>query len=262
MQNFKNTFIFVILILFVSSVNAAIKKMEVIYKEGKTELAGYLVYDESNRAIKPAVIVLHDWMGNGDYSKSRAEQLAEMGYVAFAADIYGKGVRAKDQKKASELATKYKSDRKLFRARAKAAYDFLLKKSFVHPDKIAAIGYCFGGTGVLEMARDGLPLAGVISFHGGLDNPTPEDAKKIKTKVLVAHGANDPYVSAAEVAQFQKEMNEAKVNYEFNSYSGAVHSFTQKHSGTDISKGAAYDEQADKRSFARMTSFLQEIFEQ
>jgi dienelactone hydrolase len=240
---------------------AALKKVDVVYKDGKTELEGYLVYDEASRAIRPAVIVIHDWMGNGDYSKMRAEQIAEMGYVAFAADIYGKGIRAKDSKRASELATKYKTDRKLFRSRAKAAYDFLMTKSFVSHEKVAAIGYCFGGTGVLEMARSGLPLSGVMSFHGGLDNPSLTDVAKIKTKVIVAHGAIDPYVSAAEVAQFQKEMNEAKVPYEFISYSGAVHSFTQKHAGTDVSKGAAYDEVADKRSFARLKSFLEEIFE-
>lgn len=248
-------------VLGLTTANAAIKKMEVIYKEGKTELAGYLVYDESSRAVRPAVIVIHDWMGNGDYSKMRAEQLAEMGYVAFAADIYGKGVRATDPKKASELAGKYKSDRKLFRARAKAAYDFLQTKSFVNKEKIAAIGYCFGGTGVLEMARSGLPLAGVISFHGGLDNPTPADAKNIKTKVLVAHGAIDPYVPAEQVAQFQKEMNDAKVDYEFIAYSGAVHAFTEKHAGNDPTKGAAYNEEADRRSFARMKSFFEEVFE-
>ena len=251
----------VLVFLGFASANAAIKKMEVIYKEGKTELAGYLVYDESSRAVRPAVIVIHDWMGNGDYSKMRAEQLAEMGYVAFAADIYGKGVRAKDAKQAGELAGKYKSDRALFRARAKAAYDFLLTKSFVNKEKVAAIGYCFGGTGVLEMARSGLPLAGVVSFHGGLDNPAPEDAKKIKTKVLVAHGAIDPYVPADQVAQFQKEMNDAKVDYEFISYSGAVHAFTQKHVGNDPSKGAAYNEEADRRSFARMKNFFEEIFQ-
>ncbi len=260
---FKKVILFfsICFILGFNSSHAAIKKMEVIYKEGKTELSGYLVYDETSRAIRPAVIVIHDWMGNGEYSKMRAEQLAEMGYVAFAADIYGKGIRAKDPKQAGELAGKYKSDRQLFRARAKAAYDFLQTKSFVNKEKIAAIGYCFGGTGVLEMARAGLPLAGVVSFHGGLDNPKPEDAKNIETKVLVAHGAIDPYVPAEQVAQFQKEMNEAKVNYEFISYSGAVHAFTQKHVGNDPSKGAAYHEEADRRSFDRMQSFLKEVFE-
>lgn len=240
---------------------AALKKMNVTYKQGNTDLEGYLVYDETSRAVRPAVIIIHDWMGEGEYTHMRAEQLAEMGYVAFAADIYGKGTRAKDPKQAGELAGKYKADRKLFRARAKAAYDFLMTKSFVNHDKIAAIGYCFGGTGVLEMARSGLPLAGVVSFHGGLDNPTPADAAQIKTRVLVAHGAIDPFVKAADVAQFQKEMNDAKVNYEFIAYSGAVHAFTEKHAGTDISKGAAYNEQADHRSFARMKSFLEEVFE-
>lgn len=262
MRKWMNTVFVTCGLVFATAVSHAdMKKMNVVYKEGKAELEGYLVYDETSRAVRPAVIVVHDWMGNGEYSKMRAEQLAEMGYVAFAADIYGKGIRAKDPKQAGELAKKYKKDRKLFRARAKAAYDFLMTKSFVNHDKIAAIGYCFGGTAVLEMARSGLPLSGVMSFHGGLDNPNPADVAKIKAKVIVAHGAIDPFVSAAETAQFQKEMNDAKVPYEFISYSGAVHAFTQKHVGTDVSKGAAYNEVADRRSFARLKNFLEEIFE-
>lgn len=243
-----------------SFAKVTVEKVE--YKDGETVLEGYIAYDKAKlkKQKAPGVVVVHDWMGVGDYVKMRAEQLAEMGYVAFVADIYGKNTRPKDVKEAGEFAGKYRGgDRKLLRSRAKAAFDELAKNKMVDADKISATGYCFGGTTVLEMARMGLPLRGIVSFHGGLTSVTPEDAKNIKTKLLVLHGAIDPYVSAAEVAQFQKELNEAKVNYEFVAYSGAVHAFTEKHVGDDITKGAAYNEQADKRSFVAAKNFLAEV---
>lgn len=252
----------VVTLLFSLAATAKVTVEKVEYKDGETVLEGYIAYDKAKvkKHKAPGVVVVHDWMGVGDYVKMRAEQLAEMGYVAFAADIYGKDTRPKDVKEAGEFAGKYRGgDRKLLRSRAKAAFDELAKNKMVDAGKISATGYCFGGTTVLEMARMGLPLRGAVSFHGGLSAVTPDDAKNIKTKLLVLHGAIDPYVPASEVAQFQKELNDAKVNYEFISYSGAVHSFTQKHSGDDITKGAAYNEQADKRSFVAAKNFLAEV---
>lgn len=234
----------------------------VTYKEGNTELHGFVVYDNAKAAKGklPGVVVVHDWMGVSDYVKMRATQLADMGYVAFVADIYGAADTPKDQKQAAVSAGKYRSgDRKLLRARAEAAYNELKKNKFVNADKISATGYCFGGSTVLEMARMGLPLKGIVSFHGGLASNNPEDAKNIKAKVLVLHGALDPYESKEEVVQFQKEMNDAKIDYVFTSYSGAVHAFTQKQAGDDISKGAAYNENADKRSYIAAKEFLEEV---
>lgn len=233
------------------------------YKEADTVLEGLISYD--TRFIKksqklPGVVVVHDWMGVGPYVKMRAEQLAEMGYVAFVADIYGKNNRPTSQKEAAEISGKFKAgDRKLLRARAQAAFDELSKNKNVNAQKISATGYCFGGTTVLEMARAGMPLKGVVSFHGGLGSVNTSDAKNIKTKLLVLHGAIDPYVPAAEVNQFTKELDEAKVDYQFVSYSGAVHSFTHKEAGTDITKGAAYNELADQRSFVAAKNFLEEV---
>lgn len=243
--------------------NAKIVTEKVEYKSGDTVLEGALVYDSAalkkNKKL-PGVVVVHDWMGVGEYVMMRADQLAKLGYAAFVADIYGKGVRPKDAKEAGALAGKFKSgDRKDMRAHATAAYETLKKSKVVNPEKISAMGYCFGGTVALEMARVGLPLRGALSFHGGLTSVSADDAKKIKSKVLVMHGAIDPFVPATEVTQFQKELNDAKVNYEFVSYSGAVHSFTHKAAGSDITKGAAYNEQADKRSFASMKNFLAEV---
>lgn len=249
--------------LFSQLVYAKIITEKIEYKDGAIALEGSIVYDSlqiKNNQKKPGVIVVHDWMGIGDYVTMRAEQLAKLGYVAFIADIYGQNIKPKDTKEASALASKYKSaDRKEMRSRATAAFNTFKTHKSVNPNKITAMGYCFGGTVALEMARLGLPLAGVISFHGGLSATNTNDAKKIKTKLLILHGALDPYVKPEEVATFQKELNEAQVNYEFVSYSGAVHAFTEKHVGTDVSNGAAYNELADQRSFIAMQNFLSEV---
>ena len=252
---------FVFSILTVASIaTAAIKTETVTYKEGQAELEGFIAYDDSKTGPLPAVIIVHDWMGPGEYTQMRAKQLAELGYYAFAADIYGKTTRPKNNEEAGKIAGEFRNgDRKLLRARAKAAYDFVTKQKQVQKSKISAMGYCFGGSTVLEMARAGLPLKGVLSFHGGLSNPNPKDAKNIKSKLLVMHGAIDPYVSAEEFVNFKKELDEAKVDYQITMYSGAVHAFTQKHVGTDIKSGAAYNEAADKRSFEDMKDFLAEV---
>jgi dienelactone hydrolase len=189
----------------------------------------------------------------------RAELLALRGYVALCSDVYGKGMRADNPKDAAALAGKYKDDRKLLRARINAALDFLRKQERVNSQQIAAIGYCFGGTTVLELARSGADVKGIVSFHGGLSTPTPADAKNIKCKVLACHGADDPFVPAEEVQAFEKEMRDAKVDWQFVAYGNAVHSFTDKSAGNDNSKGAAYNAQADLRSWREMKMFLDEV---
>ena len=229
------------------------------YKQGDTTCEGYLAYDDAVKGPRPGVLVVHDWMGLEGYAKTRADMLAKLGYVAFAADIYGKDVRPKNQKEAGALAGKYKGDRALLRGRVNAALDMLEKQPQVDTKRVAAIGYCFGGTTVLELARSGADIAGIITFHGGLDTPT-RDAKNIKCKVLLCHGADDPYVPAADVAALQDELRSAKVDWQMIYYSGAVHSFTRPDAGSDNSKGAAYNEHADKRSWEAMKEFFAEIF--
>jgi dienelactone hydrolase len=189
----------------------------------------------------------------------RTDQLAKLGYIAFAIDMYGKGVRAKDAKEAGTLSGTYTSDRLSMRSRAGAGLEVLKNHSLADPKRIAAIGYCFGGTTVLEMARSGAELAGVVSFHGGLATPNPGDAKNIKGKILVLHGADDPFVPPKQVIAFQEEMRNAGVDWQMVSYGGAVHSFTNPDSGNDPSKGAAYNEKADKRSLEAMKDFFAEI---
>jgi dienelactone hydrolase len=244
----------------VSSATAEIRTELVNYKQDGDDLEGFLAYDDAKKDPRPGILLIHDWMGVGDYAKSRAKQLAELGYVAFAADIYGRGIRPADAKEASALATVFKDDRGLFRDRLKAGLEQLTGNKLVAPGKIAAIGYCFGGTGVLELVRSGADVKGVVSFHGGLNTPTPADAKNIKAPVLVLHGADDPFVKPPEVDAFKKEMADAGVKYEFVAYPGAVHSFTRPDAGSDNSKGAAYNEAADKASWIAMKDFFAKIF--
>lgn len=241
--------------------HAALRAETVEYHDGETVLEGYLAYDDASQAKRPGVMVVHEWMGLGPYAKHRADQLAEMGYVAFAADMYGKGVRAKDHQEAASLAGYYRGDRQLMRARAQTGLDVLKRHPLVDAARLAAIGYCFGGTTVLELARSGSPVKGVVSFHGGLDTPDPQGAANIKARVLVLHGADDPHIRPEQVAAFEQEMRHAIVDYRVVQYPGAVHSFTVPEAGNDPSKGAAYNPDADRQSWEEMKQFFAKIFQ-
>jgi len=256
----KNTLLIAILLMVTVVAKAEIVSRAVEYKEGNTLLEGLSVYDSAIQGKRPAVLVIHQWKGLGDYEKKRAEMLARLGYNVFAADIYGKGIRPQTQQAAAAEAGKYKNDRALLRERVRAALDVLAKHELTDPKRIAAIGYCFGGTTVLELARSGADVAGVVSFHGGLSSPTPEDAKNIKAKVLVLHGADDPNVPPKEVAAFEEEMRQGGVDWQLVAYGGAVHSFTDWNAGNDNSKGVAYNERADRRSWEAMKQLFAEIF--
>jgi dienelactone hydrolase len=245
----------------VTGAHAALVEKAVIYQHGGATLEGFHVYDDAVAGKRPAVLVIHQWTGLTEYEKHRSRMLAELGYNVFAADIYGQGIRPQPPEAGKE-AGKYKGDRTLYRARLTAALDQLKADERTDPSKVAAIGYCFGGTGVLELARSGADVAGVVSFHGGLD-AAPDltaVAGKVPAKVLVLHGADDPFVPAEQVLAFQKEMTDAKVDWQMVFYSGAVHAFTQKEAGNDNSKGAAYNEAADRRSWVAMKSFFVELF--
>ncbi|HWQ80993.1 MAG TPA: dienelactone hydrolase family protein [Ignavibacteria bacterium] len=254
--------IIVLLFVMITAVaaRAQIVTENVTYDDGGVLLLGYIAYDESIQNKKPAVIIVHDWMGIGEFAKEKAEAIAKLGYVGFAVDIYGIDSRPKNTQEAGKLAGTYKNDRNLMRKRINIAFDEIKKKNYVNPDRIAVMGYCFGGTVALELARSGADVKGTVSFHGGLDTPYPKDAKNIKGKVLVLHGGDDPFVPREQVSAFEKEMNDAGVDYQLFIYSGAVHSFTNPAAGNDNSKGAAYNEKADKRSWEAMKTFFKEIF--
>ena len=248
--------------LIATGAQAEVRMERIEYRHGDAVLEGYLAYDDAVAGKRPGVLVVHEWWGVNDYAKRRAEQLARLGYVAFALDMYGRGVSTTDAKEAGRLAGIFRNDRPLGRARAAAGLDVLKKRPQVDPTRIAAIGYCFGGSVVLEMARGGADLKGVVSFHGGLATPNPADAKNIKGKVLVLHGADDTFESLAEIAAFQEEMRQAGVDWQMNYYGGAVHSFTNPDAGKAGIKGVAYNEAADRRSWQAMRDFFDEIFKQ
>jgi dienelactone hydrolase len=256
----KQILVLAVAILLPATVMADIHTEVVEYTSDGAVLEGFLAYDKNLKGKQPGVIVVPDWQGLRSFYQEITKKLAGMGYIAFAADIYGKGIRPATGKEAAVESNKYKSDRKLMRKRVQAALEELKKVANVDLNRIAAIGYCFGGTVVLELARSGADIKGVVSFHGGLSTPTPNDAKNIKAKVLALHGADDPYAPPKEVAAFQDEMRNAGVDWHMIIYGDAVHAFTNPAAGADKSKGVAYNEKADKRSWKAMKSFFEEIF--
>jgi dienelactone hydrolase len=251
---------FFAVLMMTSSAGADVVSKFVDYKDGEADLRGYLIYDSSLAGVRPGVLVIHDWMGEGAFNRTVSERLAKLGYVAFSADIYGTGIRPENSKEAGAQAGKYRKDRSLMRSRADAGLQALLANKLVDRSRVAAMGYCFGGGVTLELARSGAPLTGAVSFHGNLDTPNPADAKNIRAKVLVLHGADDPYVPQDQVLAFQQEMRDAGVDWQFIAYGNAVHAFTNPGAGNDNSLGAAYNEKADRRSWQAMKAFFQEIF--
>ena len=256
----KKIFIAMIFLFVLRNVQAELKSELVDYKDGDVLLEGYLVYDESLTGPRPGVLVVHEWRGLNDYAKRRAEELARMGYIAFALDMYGKGVYAENHQEAAKLSGVFRDDRNLMRTRARSGLEVLRKHPLSDDGKIAAIGYCFGGMAVLELARSGENLKGAASFHGGLNTPHPEDAKNIKCPIIVFHGGDEKFVSDEEVSGFESEMRDAKVDWQMVIYGGAVHAFTVPEAGNDPSTGLAYHEKADHRSWRALENFLNEIF--
>ena len=243
----------------VSTLSAAVVEKSLEYKVGEVVCEGWQAYDDAVTGKRPGVLIIHQWTGVSDHEKEAARKLAALGYNVLVADIYGKGIRPQPPAAGKE-AGKYKADRALLRARANAALDVLARDTRTDAAKLAATGYCFGGTAVIELARSGAPVKGVVSFHGGLDSPSPADGKHIKAKVLALHGADDPYVPAKDVAAFESEMKSSGVDYVLIKYVGAVHSFTHKAAGNDNSKGAAYNAAADRDSWLEMEKFLKRLF--
>jgi dienelactone hydrolase len=236
---------------------AGLKTKWIEYKHGDVALKGYLAYNDGIKGKRPGVLVVPCFRGLKEFDQGRAEHLAKLGYIAFAIDMYG--VKPKDDQEAFALARIYGEDRPLMRSRAAAGLEVLQKHRLTDSGRIAAIGYCFGGCVALELARSGADIAGIVGFHAGLDTPNPDDGKNIKGKILILHGAEDPVVPMKHVLAFQDEMRKAKVDWQMMFYGGAVHGFSMPESGTDPSKPVAYDEKADKRSWAAMKSFFKEI---
>jgi len=247
------------ILLLMGTANAKVQSRTVEYEQGGTPLEGYLAWDDAQTAPRPGVLVVHEWYGLNDYAKKRADMLAELGYVAFAADIYGKGVRPSNPQEAGAESGKFAADRPLVRARVKAGLEQLLQAPGVDATRIAAIGYCFGGMCVLELARSGADIAGVVSFHGSLGTPTPAGPGDIKAKVLICHGGADPHVGWDAVQTLTKELDNAKADWQLKVYGGAMHSFTNPNSNLP-DMGILYNADADRRSWQDMQDFFHEIF--
>ncbi len=251
------------LILVLSLGGVAQAKMvtkTVEYQQDGTPLLGYLAYDEAMAGKRPGVLVVHEWWGLNDFVKKRAEELAGLGYVALAADMYGRGRTTTDREEAAKLSGVLRSQPSLLRARAQAALATLAAQPQVDPRRLAAIGFCFGGTTVLELAYSGANLLGVVSFHGGLPLPQPGEGKNIKARVLVLHGADDPFVKPQEIAAFEEAMRQSGADWQMILYGGAVHSFTNPEASKAGVTGVAYEPKAAARSFRHMQLFFQEIF--
>jgi dienelactone hydrolase len=231
------------------------------YKQADTVLEGYLAYDDASRGKRPGVLIVHEWWGLNDFAKKTAERIAGLGYVAFAVDMYGKGKVTRNPDEARVWASEVKGT-PLMRERAQAGLKVLAQNRLVDPQRLAAMGFCFGGTTVLELAYSGAEVRGVVSFHGGLTAPRPEDLKNIKANLLVLHGADDPLVKPEEIAAFQEGMRKAKADWQMILFGGAVHSFTNPEAtGLNI-PGVAYDARTAARAFKYMELFFSGIFAQ
>ncbi len=245
------------------SAEPQIEGKAVQYSSGGVVLKGYLAYDKIVTGARPGVLVVHEWWGQNEYVRKRARMLAEMGYTALALDMYGEGKEATHPDDAAKFSSELMKNFDVAKARFMAAMEFLKKQPTVDPDRIAAIGYCFGGGVVLNMARQGVDLKGVASFHGSLAAVKPAEPGHVKAKILVLHGADDKFVKPEQIEAFKQEMKAAGADFEFIAYPGAVHGFTNPDAdeyGKKFNLPLAYNAEADKKSWEELKKFLADIF--
>jgi dienelactone hydrolase len=253
----------VVLGMAIAPLQAAVVGKEVSYQAGDTVMKGYLAYDDNVNGKRPGVLVVHEWWGHNAYARKRADMLAELGYTALAVDMYGDGKTADHPDNAGKFATAVRQDQDMMLARFNAARHYLNSNETVDPELNAAIGYCFGGSVVLSVARSGADLEGVVSFHGSLDG-LPPISDKVTAKVLVANGADDPFVGTDSIDKFKQDMEIAGVDFEFINYPGAKHGFTNPEAnvyGEKFGLPLEYNAEADRASWHEMQKFLDSIFE-
>ncbi len=229
------------------------------YKDGDVTLKGFVALDDQSNHKRPGILVMPEAFGLGKQAKDRALRLASLGYAALAGDPYGNGLEVSDLQEAIKHAGAIREDNTKFRQRIRAGLDALTALPQVDTDRLVVMGYCMGGSCSLEMARDGAPLRGVVSFHGALETQRPAEPGKVQAKVLVCHGADDPFVPVEHVNAFEEEMRKAGVDWQVISYGGTVHSFTNPEADGSI-EGICYNKQADERSWQAMQAFFDEIF--
>lgn len=239
---------------------AEVQTKVISYTDGDTPLEGFLAWDDAVSGKRPGVLVVHEWWGLEKHAEDRARKLAELGYVAFALDMYGEGKDTDHAEDAMAWSSQVRQNQDGWVQRANKGLEVLLSQDNVDPDRVTAIGFCFGGATVMQMAYSGADLAGVVSFHGSLPAATEEQAKAVKAKVLVCHGEDDPFVPKEQVLKFQEMLTAGEVDFQFISYSNTVHSFTNPDADSHNMQGAAYNRQTDERSWAHMRQFFNEIF--
>ncbi len=252
-----------LLAIFATSAFAKVTGREVEYRSGETVLKGYLADNPALEGKRPAVLVVHEWWGLNDYARKRARDLAELGYVAFAVDMFGDGKTAQHPDDAGKFAGEAMKNKHVAEARFNAALDYIKKQSTVDPKRIAAIGYCFGGGVVLHMARQGADLKGVVSFHGSLATDTPAQQGAVKARVLVFNGEADKMVPPEQVAAFKEEMTKAGASFRYVGYPGVMHSFTNPDAdryAAQFKLPLAYNSNADQTSWAETKKFLKSVF--
>jgi dienelactone hydrolase len=236
------------------------KTERIDYQDGAVTLRGFLAYDDTKSGKRPGILVMPEAFGLGIHAKERAQRLAALGSVALAGDPYGNGAEYNDLQEAIKHVGALREDPAKFRQRGRVALDKLASLPQVDSSRLAAIGYCMGGTFALELARDGAPLRGIVSFHGGLETQRPAAAGQVKAKILVCTGADDPFVPVAQVNALAEELTKAAVDWQIISYGGTVHSFTNPEAGKVGMAWIAYNQSADERSWKAMTAFFEEIF--
>jgi dienelactone hydrolase len=247
-------------LVLVGSASAALQTKKIAYKDGDLLCQGYLAWDDAVQGPRPGVLVVHEWWGLDDYARGRAEQLAKLGYVAFAADMYGEGKVTEHPKEAGELATHVRANVQDWRKRAARALAVLATQPQCDKTRLAAIGYCFGGSTALQLAYSGADLKAVVTFHAALPAPTAAEAKQIKATILVCHGADDKFIPDQAIKSFRNALDKASVKYEFVSYPDTVHSFTVPGADKHNIAGMKYNKTADEDSWKRMVKLLAEKF--
>jgi len=253
-------FLMVFVVGLASTVEAKVVGSMVPYKHEGVELEGYVAYDDSIAGKRPGVLVVHEWWGLNDYVKKRADQLAGLGYVAFAADMYGKGKVTANRQEAAQWAQAVRGNTGLMRGRALAGLEVLKADPRVDVARMAAIGYCFGGGTVQQLAYAGAPVKGIVSFHGGFAIPTGEDAKAVKAKILICHGAADTFSTPQAMQDYIAAMDRAGLDWQMAIFGGAKHAFTNPRADKEGIEGVAYSKSADERSWKYMKDFFDEIF--
>jgi dienelactone hydrolase len=253
--------VLILMVIFLGTkAEARVVGRTVAYEQEGVQLEGYLAYDDAVTGKRPGVLVVHEWWGLNEYVRGRADQLAGLGYVAFALDMYGKGKVTKHPEKASEWAKQVNSNVQNWQKRALAGLDVLKREPLTDPERIAAIGYCFGGATVQQLAYSGADIKGVVSFHGSLLAPPAELGKQVKAKILICHGAADPMEKAGAVEQYTAAMERSGLDWQLIIYGGAKHSFTNPDADKVGMAALGYSKSADQRSWADMQVFFNELF--